>query len=309
MKKTKKRRRNMTTFFPEGSLLHKAENESALSSLAALESAMENGKLLEAVAQKCEPDLTLRFDLGGFTALMPKDQVAVTEEDGELRDIAVITRVGKPCVFLIDRIEYFPEPHLWLSRKKAQEKCLTEYLDHLETGDILPAKVTHLEPFGAFCDIGCGIPSLIAIDCISVSRISHPSDRFFPGQEILCAIRARDERRLGTRGRISLTHKELLGTWQENADRFSSGQTVMGIVRSVESYGVFIELAPNLAGLAEFRDDVLPGDGCSVYIKSIIPQKMKIKLVLIDTFRAPAPAPPEYFLRSGSVRDFHYGTD
>ncbi|MBR5139745.1 MAG: DUF21 domain-containing protein, partial [Clostridia bacterium] len=78
-------------------------------------------------------------------------------------------------------------------------KSAIEFND-LEVGDILPAKVTHLEPFGAFCDIGCGIPSLIAIDCISVSRISHPSDRFFPGQEILSAIRARDERRLGARG-------------------------------------------------------------------------------------------------------------
>lgn len=269
---------------------------------------MEKKMILEAVALKCEPDLTLRFDLGGVRAYMPREEVAVAEDGGELRDIAVITRVGKPCVFLIDRIVYQPEPRLYLSRRKAQEKCLTEYLDHLEEGDILPAKVTHLEPFGAFCDIGCGIPSLIAIDCISVSRISHPSDRFFPGQQILCAVRNRDERCLGNRGRISLTHKELLGTWQQNADRFAAGQTVMGIVRSVESYGIFIELTPNLAGLAEYRDDVKPGDGCSVYIKSIIPQKMKIKLVLIDTFRAPAPKPPEYFIRSGSVRDFYYRT-
>ncbi len=298
----------MTTFFPEGNLLHTDENRGAMVSLAALESAMENGKLLEAVAQKCEPDLTLRFDLGGFPAFMPKKEVSVVEDDGEIRDIAVITRVGKACVFLIDRIEEYPEPRLFLSRKKAQEKCLTEYLDTLEDGDILPAKVTHLEPFGAFCDIGCGIPSLISIDCISVSRISHPSDRFFPGQELLCAVRARDDRRLGSRGRISLTHKELLGTWQENADRFRAGQTVMGVVRSVEPYGVFIELTPNLAGLAEWRDDVKPGDGCSVYIKSIIPQKMKIKLVLIDTFRAPAPLPPEYFIREGNIRDFRYQT-
>lgn len=298
----------MTTFFPEGALVHTGENKAAVSSLAALEKAMETKKLLEAIALRCEPDLTLLFDLGGIPGFLPKKEVALAEEGLEPRDIAVITRVGKPCVFLIDRIEYEPEPRVFLSRKKAQELCLSEYLDTLEVGDILPAKVTHLEPFGAFCDIGCGIPSLISIDCISVSRISHPSDRFFPGEEILCAVRARDDRRLGKRGRISLTHKELLGTWQQNADRFRAGQTVMGIIRSVESYGIFIELAPNLAGLAEYRDDVKPGDGCSVYIKSIIPQKMKIKLVLIDTFRAPAVLPTEYFIREGNVRDFHYQT-
>mgnify|MGYP002230072907 FL=1 len=45
-----------------------------------------------------------------------------------------------------------------------------------------------------------------------------------------------------------LTLRELLGTWSENAACFAAGETVVGIVRSVEEYGVFIEIAPNLAG-------------------------------------------------------------
>ena len=46
--------------------------------------------------------------------------------------------------------------------------------------------------------------------------------------------------------RITLTHKELLGTWAENAAQFHAGETVAGIIRSVEPYGVFVELSPNL---------------------------------------------------------------
>ena len=84
-------------------------------------------------------------------------------------------------------------------------------------------------------------------------------------------------------GRIYVTLKELLGSWEENAASFLVGQTVSGIVRSIESYGVFVELSPNLAGLAEYRDDVTPGQTAAVYIKSIIPNKMKIKLIIIDT--------------------------
>ncbi len=298
----------MTKFFPEGALIHTAENNAALSGLSSLEKAMEEGKILEGRALMCEPDLTLRFDLGGISAYLPKEEVCVVEEGGEVRDIAVISRVGKPCVFQIKKIEYDPEPRVILSRKMAQEKCLSQYLDLLEEGDILPAKVTHFEPFGAFCDIGCGIPSLMSIDCISISRISHPSDRFFLGEEILCAVKCRDERKLGKKGRIALTHKELLGSWAENAARFRAGQTVMGVVRSIESYGIFVELAPNLAGLAEWRGDVKVGDGCSVYIKSILPQKMKIKLVLIDTFHASTRlTPTRYFRKEGNVRDFFYG--
>ncbi len=298
----------MNEFLPEGAGYLTEENLAALSSLTAMEKAMGEGMLLEGIAQLCDSDLSLRFDFGFAQGVMPKEEVAVTEEDSPIRDIAVITRVGKPCVFLIEALEWEDEKPLFiLSRKKAQEKCLKEYLDRLQTGDVLPAKITHFEPFGAFCDIGCGIPSLLSIDCISVSRISHPSDRFRLGEQILCAVKGRDEVTLGTRGRISLTHKELLGTWAENAARFRVGQTVVGMIRSIESYGIFIELAPNLAGLAEWRDDVKVGEACSVYIKNIIPAKRKIKLVLIDSFRpALGQIKTRYFIKEGDIRSFSY---
>ena len=64
-----------------------------------------------------------------------------------------------------------------------------------------------------------------------------------------------------------------------------------------------MELAPNLAGLAELRDERLPsldlsvGRSAAVYIKSIIPERMKIKLVLIDTYSGPrTPTPRKYYI-------------
>ncbi len=62
----------------------------------------------------------------------------------------------------------------------------------------------------------------------------------------------------------------------------------MGIVRSVEDYGVFIEIAPNLAGLAEADSTLRPGQAVSVYIKNILPDKMKIKLVVVNKKSCPA---------------------
>ena len=107
-------------------------------------------------------------------------------------------------------------------------------------------------------------------------------------------------------GRMNVTHKELLGTWEENAARFKCGTTVTGFVRSVESYGIFVELAPNLAGLAEYSDGVEAGKGASVYIKSILPDKMKVKLVLIDSFDLPLPAPGlGYFIDGNKVKHIH----
>ena len=85
-------------------------------------------------------------------------------------------------------------------------------------------------------------------------------------------------------GRIYVSTKELFGTWEENVEGYSAGQTVSGIVRSIEDYGIFVELTPNLAGLAEIKEGVKVGERCAVYIKSIMPEKMKIKLVIIDTY-------------------------
>ena len=97
--------------------------------------------------------------------------------------------------------------------------------------------------------------------------------------------------------RIFVTLKELLGTWEENAAEFLQGETVEGIVRTVEDYGIFIELAPNLAGLAEPRDDVEAGQKVSVYIKSIIPGRMKVKLVLIELLdKCTSPVVAPYFI-------------
>ena len=76
-----------------------------------------------------------------------------------------------------------------------------------------------------------------------------------------------------------------------------------GIVRSVESYGIFVELKPNLAGLAEYRENVYVGQSAAVYIKSIIPEKMKIKLIIIDTRNEIINTEPlEYFIDAEAVR-------
>ena len=108
-------------------------------------------------------------------------------------------------------------------------------------------------------------------------------------------------------GRICLSQRELLGTWEENAALYAPGETVTGIIRSVEEYGVFIELTPNLAGLAEPKEGATVGAAVTVYIKSILPDKMKIKLIVVDTFEYEyAPVPPRYFFNGTHIDRFLY---
>lgn len=72
---------------------------------------------------------------------------------------------------------------------------------------------------------------------------------------------------------------------------FCAGETAAGIIRSIEPYGIFVELAPNLAGLAEWCEGAVVGHCAAVYIKSILPEKMKIKLVIVDS-SLPCPVLP-----------------
>ena len=290
---------------PEGSLIGCAENERLLSSREGLIAARDRGTVLEAIAERCGTSHELVLHLPGVRAIIPRAEAALGISEGSVRDIAILSRVGKPVAFRITDISGLDshDPCILCSRRLVQQEAQTILCRDLLPGDILRAKVTHLESFGCFADIGRGVVSMIGADRISVSRIRHTSERFRTGQEIRVCTLSTDP----SCGRIYLTHKELLGTWEENAACFTPGETVSGIVRGVESYGVFIELSPNLSGLAEPCPGLTEGDRVSVYIKSICPERMKIKLTVIDrTPAAPIYAPPRYFVSEGRLHAFRY---
>ena len=293
----------MKDFYPEGTLISDEENKKYFSSESSLLQAQMLEKILEANVVMCDAQHNLIVDIGCMRGVIMREDGAIGIKEGATRDIALISRVGRSVCFVIKGfdIDSHGRKYAILSRREAQEKCLDYFLSNKQIGDIIDARVTHLESFGAFCDIGCGNIALLPIDAISVSRISHPKDRFVVGDKIKAIVKNID-----SDNKITLSHKELLGSWEENVARFSQGETVSGVVRSVEEYGVFVELAPNLAGLAEPKDNVLVGQTVSVYIKSIIPEKMKIKLIIIDNFDTEYDMAYNYFYEGERIDEFVY---
>lgn len=293
----------MFEYYPEGWMIDTPENRAAVLNISALNDACRDGQILEGRALVCDSSHNLLIDLGCMKGIIPREEGALGIREGTVRDIAIISRVNRPVCFVVTGFQKDADGHLTavLSRRAAQEKCMKEFIAGLKPGDVINARVTHLESFGAFADIGCGIIALLPIDAISVSRIDHPRERFTVGMDIRVVIKSVEN------GRITLSHKELLGTWEENVSMFTVGETVAGIVRSVEPYGIFVELSPNLAGLAEAKEDVVPGQQASVYIKSIIPARMKVKLVIIDTFDySYRSSPPKYFFEGNKMQRFVY---
>lgn len=130
-----------------------------------------------------------------------------------------------------------------------------------------------------FVEIGGGVVGLIHIQDISVSRMKNPSERFFIGQKIKTMIKLVDKEN----SRIILSYKELLGNWEDNIKEFKEKTVVKGIVKEYDKYknGIFIELKPNLVGLAEYKSGYKYGQEVKVFIKKIIQDKKKIKLLIV----------------------------
>lgn len=290
----------MKKYYPENHLIHTQENKNALMSKAAVKEAYYSGKIIEARATVCDKEHNLHVDLGVMKGIIPRSEGAMGIDDGSVRDIAIISRVNKPvmCRIIDFTTDENGETVAVLSRKSVQLDCMQEYISKLTPGCVIDAVITHMEPFGVFADIGAGISALMPIDSISVSRIPHPSARFSAGEKIRAVVKGVDES-----GRITLSYKELLGTWEENAAQFKAGETVPGIIRSVERYGIFVELKPNLAGLAEYVPGVVPGQHASVYIKNLIPERMKIKLIIVDSFEAGYPNEPVTYYNNSDFID------
>lgn len=272
-------------FLPEGRLLTTPANRMACASVVGLRRAMEREEILEGTALLSDTQKGLVVSVGPYSGYIPYAETALGLTEGTVREIAVLSRVGKAVSFTVTDIqEKDGRPHFILSRKRAQQQALA-YFEQLPPGKVIPATVTHLESFGVFVDIGCGLASMIGVERVSVARIRHPNQRFRPGQEIWAIVWEQDR----LHRHIKLTHRELLGTWEENATAFEAGMTIPGIVRGVMDYGLFIELAPNLSGLAEPHGGIREGDRVSVYIKSMFSNVTKCKLLIINKL---SPAPP-----------------
>ncbi|MBR5441958.1 MAG: S1 RNA-binding domain-containing protein [Clostridia bacterium] len=293
----------MMSYSPEGFLINTKENRQYIANAEGLQRACNEGIALEQRVTYCDCKHNLHVELGEFHGIIPREECAVGITDGTVKDIAIIARVNKPVRFVVERLTTCDgKKTAILSRRRVQQDFIDDCLPCIAPGDVIDASITHLESFGAFCDIGCGVNALLPIDNISVSRIPHPNVRFSVGDNIKAVVKSLDEA-----GRITLSHKELLGTWSENAQLFSPGETVSGVIRSIENYGIFVELTPNLSGLAEYTSDVYEGQQASVFIKSIIPDKMKFKLIIVDAFDADYPkSKPFYFINDGHLDEFCY---
>ena len=76
----------------------------------------------------------------------------------------------------------------------------------------------------------------------------------------------------------------------------------------MKPYGVFIELAPNLTGLAELPEnyDIHLGDSVCIQLKSINKEKLKVKLYIVSISDTPYKVKYNYKVSEGVMKSWNY---
>lgn len=251
-------------FFPEGWKSEETE---------------ETKDILQGIVKNCDKDYNLHVELkNGMHGIIPRQEIEAIniDEKGFPKENLCIGKVHKYVQF---KLKEKDGDKLIFSRKDVQQEVLKSVKTDLKVGDNIKGIVKNITPYGAFIDIGGGVVGLAYIEDLSVARIKTPYERLKIGQNVNIVVKSinRDT------GKISLSYKDTLGTWEENAKKFSVGMNTKGIIRETEKNknGIFIELTPNLVGMAEYKEGLKYGEKVDLYIKKIDYDKKKVKVVLL----------------------------
>ena len=243
-----------------------------------IKSAIENDEIIEGLVKKSYEDLTLEVELGpNIIGKLAFKDLEYSKDNKPVKSVAAISKVGRTIRFKVVSLDKSGDTYICqLSRKEAQRECYTNFVDKLKPGQVIDAIPTHIENYGIFCDIGNGITALLPLNNISITHLKNIKKDLSGIYKLKVVVKDI------TDGKITLTHKELLGTWEHEAAKFTPGETVTGVVREIKDYGIFVEITPNLVGLADNYPGIEEGDNVSIFIKSMSPEKMKVKLIITN---------------------------
>lgn len=243
------------------------------------ENSIDTDDILQGIVEKCDENYNLHVRMdNGSTGIIPREEVeGINIEKDGLPKINLCT--GKVHKYVQFKVKGKDGDNLLLSRKDVQIEVMDSIKKDLQVGQTINGIVKNITPYGAFVDIGGGIVGLVHIEDLSVARIKTPFERVKIGQKVNIMVKYinRDT------GRVNLSYKELLGSWEENAQNFKVGMKAKGIVRETEKNknGIFVELAPNLVGMAEYKEGLDYGEQIDVFIKKIDYDKKKVKLIIL----------------------------
>lgn len=139
-------------------------------------------------------------------------------------------------------------------------------------------RVASVKDYGAFVELEPGVEGLIHFSEIDWSRrAKHPTKTFAPNTEVEAVVLAVDPEQR----RISLSSKRLTpDPWDSHAASLEVGQVVKGVVRKIENYGLFVEIAPGIEGLVHVSD--LSWDSRPTHPREVAQKGQEISTVILQ---------------------------
>ncbi|MBI4092771.1 MAG: S1 RNA-binding domain-containing protein [Candidatus Kerfeldbacteria bacterium] len=138
---------------------------------------------------------------------------------------------------------------LIVSEKAAWEEQQQDIISRYRVGDVVDGRVTGIVNFGCFVEFGDKLEGLVHISELAWQRIEDPRLLVRVGDPMKIMIIGID----GTK--ISLSRKRLLeNPWKQAVEKFSVGQVVEGKIIKLNPFGAFVELNPEIQGLAHISE-------------------------------------------------------
>ena len=195
------------------------------------------------------------------------------------------------------------------------DRAATEVRQQVVKGVRLRGKVTRLEPFGAFVDLGSGVEGLVHVSEMRHERVEHPREILEEGQEIAVSVLRTKDLGDPKKERISLSIKALEeNPWDQVREQFDKGEVVQGTIDALEDYGAFVELAPNVRGMVHVselaerrvnhpRDVVSIGDKVKVAVLEVDSRRRRLRLSMKQAEKMEADSNLEEFRKRQAEED------
>ena len=259
---------------------NKKENKKIVLNEKTLQEIKDSQQVLDMYIENIDESLNMIGKVGkDIKAIIPRDEASsVVGDDGLVEEKFILNKKGKVIPVCIKEILKNEDGFELIMSKRILELKVRRWMyKYLKTGMKLKGVVVGLKDYAAFVDVGGGVTGILKLHDMSDSMLNNASDMFKVGQRIDVVVKKYDR----DTGRIELTYKELLGTFEENVKNFKEGDIVEGIVRNRIKSGVFVELKPNVIGIAEHVNGIESNQKVLVSIKKINLEKKKIKLIII----------------------------
>ncbi len=184
------------------------------------------------------------------------------------------------------------------------------HLSDLKPKMPLQGKVTKIEMFGAFVDVGLEVPGLVHLSMLRREPVNRVEEVIQPGQQVQVWVHRVDP----VARRLELTMlPPLLVEWKD----LKPGLSLRGKVVKLERFGAFVDVGaerPGLVHVSEMSRDYVPdpsqvvkvGDEVDVVVLDADRKKRQIRLsmkaaemspVAEEEVEAPPPTPMELALR------------